>query len=177
MGHHSEKSPRLHGDQTRNQQRSFEDPTAGHLTTVCEKTGLVKVSTMGNLTILCLLGLCLFFLACESRPMYDNYGSQRYGWGDNDRWGNDRWGNDRWGNDRWGNGDWDRPWGDYQDFQGYGYPSRYNDYFSWPQNNWRYESSYRWGNNGDWDRQGSMDWRDHQGFRDYDYRPQNNWWW
>merc|ERR1711862_949754 len=104
--------------------------------------------------------LSLFALACESRPMYDNYGSQRYGWDDNDRWGNDRWGNDkwgndRWGNDRWGNGDWGRPWGDYQDFQGYGYPSRYNDYSSRPQNNWR----------------------DYQGFRDYDYRPQNNWWW
>merc|ERR1711875_128456 len=138
MGHHSEKSPRLHGDQTRNQQRSFEDPTAGHLTTVCEKTGLVKVSTMGNLTILCLLGLCLFFLACESRPMYDNYGSQRYGWDDNDRWGNDRWGNDRWGDygmDRpWGSyrrgdyGDWDRS--DWRDYQGF------RDYDNRPWNSW-----------------------------------------
>merc|ERR1711875_170225 len=124
MGHHSEKSPRLHGDQTRNQQRSFQDPTADHLTTVCEKTGLVKVSTMGNLTILCLLGVCLFFMACESRPMYDNYGSQRYGRDDNDRWGNDRWGNDRWGN----NGDWDRQGSmDYQGFRDYDYR---------PQNNW-----------------------------------------
>merc|ERR1712121_82982 len=114
------------------------------------KTVFVLVSKMGSLTIVCLAVLGLFALACESRPMY--------GWGDNDRWGNF----------------WDGPWGDYQDFQRYNYPSRYNDYYSGPQNNWRYGGSYRWGDYGDWDR---SDWRDYQGFRDYDYRPWNNWWW
>merc|ERR1712098_559085 len=116
------------------------------------KTVFVKVSKMGSLTIVCLALLGLFALACESRPMY--------GWGDNDRWGN--------------YGDWDGPWGDYQDFQRFNYPSRYNDYYPRSQNNWRYGGSYRWGDYGDWDR---SDWRDYQGFRDYDYRPWNNWWW
>merc|ERR1712121_101308 len=122
---------------------SLEDPTVGHPTTFCENTGLVKVSKMGNPTILCLLGLCLFFLGCDSRPMYDNYGSQRW--------------------DRW-DGDWDGPWGDYQDFQRFNYPSRYNDFYSRPQSNWRYGGSYWRGDYGDWDR---SDWRDYQGFRDY----------
>merc|ERR1712121_130801 len=64
---------------------------------------------------------------------YDDYGSQRYG--DSRNYGD--WNSQRDSRDY---GDWNRQgsqgWGDYQDFHGYDYPSRYNQYYSKSRNDW-----------------------------------------